>query len=174
MSLPAIHRRARFGMVAAGYASVVAVSSLWIVQRYLAEQRNPADFSSGMAAGGDWFLELIIVGMLLAPTLLLAWFIRNSEPASATFAKVLLGLGISAPACAALMAIPAIGNTNLFPASLLGSICLYRVLAFPMTVIGLAGSAILVKCKRPRRIILYSLGIEIMTFIVMTVLLTLK
>jgi hypothetical protein len=174
MSLTAFQRRAQFGLVAAGYAGVITVSSLWIAQRYLAERRNPADFSSGMAAGGDWFLELIIVGMLLAPTFLLAWFIRNSEPASTTFARVLLGLGISAPVCAALMAIPAIGNTNHFPGSLIGSICFYRVFAFPMTVAGLAGCAILTKCKRPRRFILYSLSIEIMTFAVIAVLLTLK
>ena len=170
MTEMAIPWRLRVGLVVAGYAAVAVVSALWITQRYLAEQRDPATFNSGMAAGGDWFLELIIVAMLLVPTFLLAFFIRNSEAAYTKFAKILLGIALSAPASVALMAIPAVGQSN----SLLGSVCLYRIFAFPMTLVGLIAFCVLAKFKRPRRLILCSLGIEVGTFIALTTLTTLK
>ena len=170
MNQIAIPWRAKVGFIVACYAAVLAVAGMWITVRYLAEQRNPADFDSGMAAGGDWFLELIIVGMLLVPTFLLALLIRNSEAAYTRFAKVLLGFALAAPASLALMAIPAIGKGN----GLLGWVCLYRVFAFPMSAIGLAGCCVLGKFKRPRRLILYSLLIEIATVILLFTLTTLK
>ena len=153
-------RGVRLGLIVAGYAAVVAVAALLILRRYLAEQRNPADFSGGMAAGGDWFLELFLVALLLIPTFFLVLMIRNSETAYTKFAKVLLAIGLSAPASLGLMAILAVGQTN----SLIGSFCLYRIFGFPMTTVGLVGSCVLAKFKRPRRLILYSLLIEITSF----------
>ena len=170
MNQMAIPWRAKVGFIVVCYAAVVAVAAMWITVRYLAEQRNPADFNSGMAAGGDWFLELIIVAMLLVPTFLLALLIRNSEAAYTKFARVMLGFGLASPASLAIMAIPAIGNGN----GLLGSVCLYRVFAFPMSAVGLAGCCVLAKFKRPRRLILYSLLIEIATVILLFTLTTLK
>ena len=170
MNQIAIPWRAKVGFIVACYAAVLAVAGMWITVRYLAEQRNPADFSSGMAAGGDWFLELIIVGMLLVPTFFLALLIRNSEAAYTKFAKVLLGFGLAAPASLAFMAIPAIGKGN----GLLGWVCLCRVFAFPMSAVGLAGCCVLAKFKRPRRLILYSLLIEIATVILLFTLTTLN
>jgi hypothetical protein len=167
MNQIALSWRTKMGLVVAGYAAVLALAALWIIQRYLAEKRDPADFSGGMAAGGDWFLELIIIGMLLVPTFFLVLFIRNSEAAYTKFAKILLGFALSAPASLALMAIPAIGQTNQLPGSLFGSVCLYRVFSFPMTVVGLVGCCVLAKFKRPRRLILYSLVVEIMTFVLL-------
>jgi hypothetical protein len=166
----AIHKRIGIGLVVAGYAGVLVVSAALVTQRYLAERRNPADFSGGMAAGGDWFLELFLVGLLLVPTGLLALLIRNSEAAYTKFARVLLGFGLTAPLSLGLMAIPAVGQTN----SLLGSFCLYRTFGFPMTAVGLAGSCVLAKFKRPRRLILYSLIIEIASPVILFVLTTLK
>ena len=170
MSQQAIHGRVGIGLVVAGYAGVLVVAAALIAQRYLAERRNPADFSGGMAAGGDWFLELFLVGLLLVPTCLLALLIRNSEAAYTKFARVLFGFGLSAPISVGLMAIPAVGQSN----SLLGLVCLYRVFAFPMTAVGLAGSCVLAKFKHPRRMILYSLLIEIATMIVLFTLTTVK
>lgn len=170
MSLTATHRRVGVGLVVAGYASVLIVAAALITQRYIAEGRNPADFSGGMAAGGDWFLELFLVGLLLVPTCLLALLIRNSETAYTKFAWVLLGFGVTAPLSLGLMAIPAVGQTN----SVLGSFCLYRTFGFPMTAVGLAGSCVLAKFKRPRRLILYSLIIEIGSPVILFALTTLK
>ena len=170
MEQMAIPWRVRMGFVVASYAGVLAVAAILVTQRYLAEQRNPADFNSGMAAGGDWFLELFIVALLLVPTLFLVLLIRNSETAYTRFAQVLLGFSLTAPASVGIMAIPAVGQTN----NLLGWLCLSRVLGFPMTIIGLAGSCVLAKFKRPRRLILYSLLIEITTCVLLVVLTTLK
>lgn len=156
----AISWRVKLGLVVAGYAGILAVAALMITARYLAEQRDPATFNSGMAAGGDWMLELFLVALLLVPTFFLVLLIRNSERAYTKFAQILLGFGASAPASLAVMMIPAVGQTN----SLIGSLCLYRIFAFPMTLLGLAGSCVLAKFKRPRRLILYSLLIEIATF----------
>ncbi len=86
--------------------------------------------------------------------------IRNSEPAVTKFAKVLLGFALTAPLSMGLMAIPAFGQTN----SLVGSVTLYRVFAFPMSLVGLIGCCVLARFKRPRRLILYSLFIEIGMF----------
>lgn len=147
------------GVVVAGYAGVLAVAAMMIVTRYLAEQRDPATFSGGMAAGGDWMLELFLVALFLVPIFFLVLLIRNSETAYTRFAQVLLGFGLTAPASIGLMAIPAIGQSN----SWLGSFCLYRIFAFPMTTVGFAGSCVLAKFKRPRRLILYSILIEIVS-----------
>ena len=161
-----IPRRVQIGFIAACYAGVLAVAAALITRRYLAELQDPATFSSGMAAGGDWFLELFIVGLLLIPTFFLVLLIRNSEAAYTTFAKVLLGFGLSAPASIGIMAIPAFGQTN----SLIGSFALYRIFGFPMTLVGLIGCCVLAKFKRPRRLILYSVLTEIMTFVLLIVL----
>ncbi len=165
MSL-AIPWRTRLGFVAACYAAVLAVAAIMITQRYLAERRNPADFSGGMAAAGDWFLELFLVALLLVPTFFLVLMIRNSETSYTKFAQALLGFGLTAPASVGLMFIPAVGQSK----DLLGSFCLYRIFAFPMTVIGLVGCCVLAKFRRPRRLILYSLLIEIATFVLLSVL----
>ena len=169
MTQIAIPWRMRMGVVAVGYAGVFLISAFWITQRYLAEKRNPDDFSGGMAAGGDWFLELIIIGMLLVPTFLLALFIRDSEASYTKFAKILFGFALTMPLSVGLMAIPVIGKSN----NLLAFFPLYRVFAFPMTVVGFVGCAILAKFKRPRRLILYSVGVEIATAVLMFTLTTL-
>lgn len=166
MNLIAISWRAKVGFVVACYAAVLALASMMIVGRYLAEQRDPATFSGGMAAGGDWMLELFLVALLLIPTFFLVLLIRNSETAYTKFAQLLLAFGLSAPLSVGLMAIPAVGQSN----GLLGGFCLYRIFAFPMTTVGLAGCCILAKFKRPRRLILYSLLIEIVTFVLMLLL----
>lgn len=153
--------RVKMGVVAAGYAGVVAVAAMMIVGRYLAEQRDPATFNSGMAAGGDWMLELFLVGLFLVPTFLLALLIRNSETAYTRFAQVLLGFGLTAPASMGLMFVPAVGGSN----GWLGAFCLYRICAFPMSTVGLAGCCVLAKFKRPRRLILYSILIEIVSIV---------
>jgi hypothetical protein len=166
----AIPWRVRMGFVVASCAAVLALAAMLITRRYLAEQRDPATFSGGMAAGGDWFLELLLVALLFIPTFFVALLIRNSEAAYTRFAKVLFGFGLAAPVSLVLMAIPAIGQTKNLLGSTLGSLCLYRIFAFPMSVIGLAGCCVLAKFKRPRRLILYSLLVEIATFALLMVL----
>ena len=163
MNQIAIPWRVRVGFIAACYAGVLVLAALLILRRYLAGLQDPATFSSGMAAGGDWFLELFIVALLLIPTFFLGLMIRDSEASYTKFAQILLGFGLTAPLSLGLMAIPAVGQTN----SWLGALCLYRIFGFPMTTFGLAGYCVLAKFKRPRRLILYSLLIEIVSIILM-------
>jgi hypothetical protein len=163
MSQIAISWRARMGFVALCFAGVFAMSAMLIIRRYLAEQSDPATFNSGMAAGGDWFLELFLVALFLIPTFILALMIRDSETSYTKFAWILLGFGLSAPASMGILAIPAFGQTN----SWIGSLALYRIFAFPMSLFGLAGFCVLAKFKHPRRLILYSLIIEVVTFILL-------
>lgn len=167
MDQSATLRRAGMGLVGVGYAGVFVLAAVLVTMRYLAEQRDPATFNGGMAAGGDWFLELFLVALLLIPTFFLALLIRNSEAAYTKFAQILLGFALSLPASMAIMAINAVGQGNTW----LGAICLYRIFGFPMTLIGLAGCCVLAKFKRPRRLILYSAIIELASFILVAVLL---
>jgi len=170
----AIPWRVKVGVIVAGYAGVALVAAALIIRRYLAEQLDPSTFNGGMAAGGDWFLELFLVGLLLVPTFLLALIIRNSETAYTKLAKVLLGFALALPVCVGLMAIPAVGQSKNSVVSLIGYVCLYRVFAFPMTVVGFAGCCVLAKFRRPRRLILYSVGIEIMSVVLIFAITTLR
>ena len=156
-----VSRRVKIGVVVAGYAGVLALAAMMIVGRYLAELRDPDMFNGGMGAGGDWMLELFLVGLFLVPTFLLALILRSSETASMRFAQVLLGFGLTAPLSIGVMAISYVGQSN----GWLGWLCLSRLFAFPMSTVGLAGCCALAKFKRPRRLILYSILIEILSLV---------
>ena len=73
----------QIGLVACGYAMVLGISALLIVWRYVQYEENPADAAqySGILAGGDVALGVIICGMLLAVTFFLVLVIYNSETA---------------------------------------------------------------------------------------------
>lgn len=89
--------RLQLRFVQAGYAMVVIVSALLIYTRYLQYVRNPQDVAaaSGMYAGGDLLLEIIICFLFLVPTLALVLVIRKSESAYTAYAKVLFGLSLT-------------------------------------------------------------------------------
>ena len=97
-------------LVASGYAAVVVISTALIYLRYLQYVRHPDDVaaSSGMYAGGDLMLELFIGCMLLVPTAVLVFVIRNYEGAYTTYAKVLLALSITLPLSVGFISIPSI------------------------------------------------------------------
>jgi len=69
-SVEASPLRLQLSLVAASYAVIVAVSALLIYRRYLLYARNPQDVVaySGMYAGGDLLLEIIVFLLFLAPT----------------------------------------------------------------------------------------------------------
>jgi len=91
--------RLQLRLFAASCAVVGVVSALLIYVRYLQYVRNPQDAaaSSGMYAGGDLLLEIFICFLFLVPTVALVLVIRNSEWCYTTYAKVLLGLSLTAP-----------------------------------------------------------------------------
>ncbi|MFZ0480326.1 MAG: hypothetical protein WAL71_14375 [Terriglobales bacterium] len=151
--------RVQLWFVAACYGAVLAFAAAMITQRYFAGLRSPDDFNGGMAAFGDWMMELNLAGMLLVPTFLLAFLIRHREDFSARFSKVLLGFSVTGPISLGALLIPAVGQTN----SLFGSLCLCRLSGAPIVLIGLVGSWLLARFKRSRRLIAYAFLIELLT-----------
>ena len=107
-------------------------------------------------------LEFFIGCMLLVPTLFLVLVIRNSETLYTGYSKVLIGLSLTAPICAGLLSLPAVGQSNM----LLGWICMDRLFASPLVIVGLALSRLLAPFDRAKRLTLYALAIEVLTLIV--------
>ena len=149
-------------LVAAGYAAVVVVSAFLIGVRYLQYVRNPQDVAAagGMYAGGDLLLEIIIGFLFLMPTIALVFVIRKSESAYTNYAKVLLGLSLTAPISLGLVFIPVLNQWYL------GDALIFRLFAIPMVVAVLIFSRWLARFARARRLITYALLIEGLTFVV--------
>lgn len=165
-----IPRRVQLGFVAACYAAVLAFAAVMITGRHIAALRNPADFNGGMAAAGDWMLELFIGVLLLIPTFFLAFVIRNEDAAYTAFAKVLFGLSLTAPISLGLMLVPAISQSE----TILGFFCLYRLSDTPIVLTGLGVSRLLARSKAAKRLISCALLIEAITVALMIALLFLS
>lgn len=157
----ALSLRGQLGWVAAGYAAVVAVSAFLVVERYLQYVRHPEDANqySGMWAGGDMILGVFIFCLLLVPTFFLVLVLRKSEPGYTGYAKILLALSLTAPASVGLFAIPAVRNSN----SLLGWVCMWRLFGSPILLVGMAGSRIMARFPRAKRLSSYAMLIEAAT-----------
>lgn len=155
--------RARLFWVAGAYAAVAALSAALIVARYIAYVTHPDDVAAygGMWAGGDLALEVLIAGMLLVVTFFLALAIFKYEAAYTTYSRVLIALSLTAPASVGIIAIPAVGQSN----SVLGDVCLYRMFASPIVLVGLAMSRLLARFPRGKRNTTYALLIEGLTLV---------
>lgn len=153
--------RLQWRLVSASYAVVVAVSALLIFERYLQYVRNPQDVaaSSGMYAGGDLLLEVFICFLFLVPTAALVFVIRKSESCYTAYAKVLLGLSLTAPISVGLLIIPVLNQWYW------GDACIFRLFAIPIVVVVLIFSRWLTRFGRARRLISYALLIEGLTFV---------
>jgi len=151
-------------LVKATYATVVAVSALLIYERYLQYVRNPQDVaaSSGMYAGGDLMLEIFISCLFLVPTVALVFVIRKSESAYLAYAKVLLGLSLTAPISLGLLIIPVLNQWYW------GDACIFRLFAMPVVAVAMIFSRWLTRFGRARRLISYALLIEGLTLVVIT------
>jgi hypothetical protein len=146
-------------LVAAGYAMVAAVSTLLIYERYLLYVRNPQDVAAavGMYAGGDLLLEIIISFLFLVPTAALVFVIRRSESAYTVYAKVLLGLSLTAPISAVLLVIPVLSQWYW------GDACIFRLFVIPIFMVVMILSRWLTRFAHARLLILYALTIEGLT-----------
>ena len=104
--------RLQLRLVAASYAVVVVISALLIFRRYLQYVRNPQDVAaeSGMYAGGDLLLEIFLCFLFLVPTIALVFVIKKSESAYTAYAKVLLGLSLTAPISLVFLIIPVLNR----------------------------------------------------------------
>jgi len=158
MSLSRLNLR----LVAASYFVVAGVSALLIFWRYLQYVRNAQDAaaSSGMWAGGDLALEIIICFLFLVPTAALVFVIRKSEPAYTAYAKVLVGVSLTGPMSLVFMIIP------VFNQWYWGDAVIFRLFAMPIVFFVLVFSWLLTRFPRARRLISYALLVEGLTFTV--------
>jgi hypothetical protein len=154
--------RLQLRLVKASYAVVAVVSALLIYERYLRYVRNPQDVAAagGMYAGGDLLLEIFLCFLFLVPTVALVLVIRKSESAYTAYAKVLLGLSLTAPISVVLLAIPVLNQWYW------GDACIFRLFAIPIVVVVLIFSLWLTRFARARRLISYALLIEGLTLVV--------
>jgi hypothetical protein len=153
--------RLQLRLVAASYAVVGVVSALLIFERYLQYVLNPQDVaaSSGMYAGGDLLLEIFICFLFLVPTVALVFVFRKSESYYTAYAKVLLGLSLTAPISVGLLIIPVLNQWYW------GDACIFRLVAIPIVIVVLIFSRWLTRFGRARRLIFYALLIESLTFV---------
>jgi hypothetical protein len=145
--------RRKMGFIAVCYAAILAFAAVATVSRYYIALRNPNDFNGGMAAAGDWMLELFIAGLLLVPTFLLALAVRERETASVVFAKVLFGFSLTAPLSLGLLLIPAISQTD----NVVGSLCMYRVFGSPVVLVGIGTCRLLARYRPAKRLVSWAL-----------------
>jgi hypothetical protein len=159
MELPS--SRVQLRLVAAGYAAVFVISAVLVFARYLQYVLNPQDVAAagGMYAGGDLLLEIFIGFLFLVPTIALVFVIRKSEPAYTTYAKVLLGLSLTAPLSVGLMLIPVLNQWYW------GDAIVFRLFAIPMVIAVLLFSRWLSRFDRARQLISYALMIEGLTLV---------
>ena len=157
--------RLQVRMVTVAYAAVGALSVLLVYRRYLQYLRYPEDAAaaSGMWAGGDLMLEVIIGCLFLVPTAGLVFVIRKSEPAYTTYAKVLLGLSLTAPLSVVFMIVPVLNQWYW------GDFCIFRLFAIPLVFVVLLCSRWLTGFARARRLISYALLVEGLTLVVVIV-----
>ena len=162
-----LHHYRKLRWVAAAYGVVLAISVFLVVWRYLQYRwhAQDADLYGGMWAGGDMILGVFLFCLFLVPTFALVLVIRNSEPLYTRYAKVLLGLGLSAPLSLGLISIPQVNQGQ----SLLGWVFFWRILGSPFVFLGLAGSRLLARFPRAKRLCSYAVLIEGVTLLAMVV-----
>ena len=157
--------RAQLGLVALGYALVLAASVMLVGVRYIMYLRDPQGTAAagGMYAAGDLMLAVFIVCMLLVPTFFLALIARNFEELYTRYSRVLFAVSLTAPLCLAVLSIPAVAQSKTF--LVLGEICMYRLCAMPFLTVGFLISRLLAGFDRAKRLTLYALLIEVVTLV---------
>ena len=156
--------RGQLTLVAGGYAVVLAFASVLVVGRYLLYVRHPEDVAAagGMYAAGDAMLALFIAGLLMIPTLVLAILLRKSEDLYTRYAKVLAGFSLTAPVGLGVLSIPAVNQSN----SMLGQVCMYRLLCGPVFLVGMVISRVLARSPQAKRWTSCAVAIEFLTMAV--------
>ena len=167
MSHAPISPRARLRWLSAAYGVVLVVSVFLVVWRYLQYRWHAEDANlyGGMWAGGDMVLGVFIFCLFLVPTFFLVLVIRDSEPVYTRYAKVLLGLGLSAPLSLGLIATPEVNQGQ----SLLGWVFFWRILGSPFVFLVLAGSRLVARFPRPKRLCTFAVLIEGLTLVAIIV-----
>jgi hypothetical protein len=164
--------RGKLTLVVAGYGLVLVTAVALVFARYMLYVTHPADAAAagGMYAGGDLILEIMIGCMLLVPTFVLALVVRDSESFYIGYSKVMLGLSLTAPLSLGVISIPGVGQSTMGFSMIMGWVCMDRLFASPLFIVGFAFSRLLARFDRAKRLTLYALLIEILTLVLTVVL----
>jgi hypothetical protein len=152
-------------LVGAAYCVATLVAAALVFVRHEAYVLHAADAAaySGMWAGGDLMLELMIVGMFLVVTFFLVLVIAKSESAYTVYSKALLGISLTAPLSVAFIMILAVGQSDFF----LGYACMFRLFASPLVFFGIGASRLFARFPRPKKLTVYALAIEGLTLVLL-------
>ncbi len=148
----------QFGLVAMGYAAVLAVAAAALYARHLEELQDPAAASGGMAAFGDTLLHLFVGCLFLVPTVFLIWIIAKSEGVYTAYSRFLFGLSLSAPVC---LSVILFGENYVAPS--LSWLCWCRILESPIVLVGMGISRFAARFDRAKRLASYALLVEGLT-----------
>jgi len=152
-----VSRGVQLALIAAGYGVVFVIAAVWLYQRHLFELQDPVAASGGMAAFGDTILYVFIGFLFLVPTVFLIRIIAKTERVYTAFAKLLFGLGLSAPVC---MTVVLLGDH--MPARL-SWICGWRMLESPIIFLGMGVSRWVARFDRAKKLTSYALLLEGLT-----------
>jgi hypothetical protein len=147
-------------LVGAGYAVILAFAGAEFYERYLYEisHREEVIAESGMFAGGDMILAIFVVLLLMIPSLFLIRIGAKFEAPYTTYSKLLLFVGLSAPACLALLYF---GSQRL-PATF-AVFCFERLFWSPFILAIIAMSRLVARFDRAKQFTSYALLLEAAT-----------
>jgi hypothetical protein len=148
----------QLGLVALGYAAVLAVAATFLYVRHLQELKYPDEASGGMWAAGDLLLYIFIACLFMVPTLYLIWVTAKFEAFYTAYSKFLFVFSLSAPIC---LSVIDLGEKHVGQ-SLIG-ICLYRLMWSPFILVGMGISRLVARFDRAKRFASFALLIEGLT-----------
>jgi hypothetical protein len=137
------------------------MSAVILLARYVQERTHPTDVVAygGMYAGGDALLGIFIVCLFMIPTVFLVWSAAKFEGGYTAYSQLLVGISLTAPVCLGLFVF---GKNRL--TENLASLYLCRLVGSPFILIGIAFSRLVARFDRAKRLTLYALLIEGLSF----------
>ncbi len=153
--------RAQLRFIGLGYAAVFIIAAVLVLGRYLQEHFHRGDMaaSGGMSAFGDLLLGIFIVFLFMIPTGFLVWAAAKLEGGYTAYSQLLVGISLTAPLCLGLFFL----SRNHLSENL-ASLYLLRFAASPFILIGIAFSRLVARFDRAKRLTLYALLIEGLSF----------
>lgn len=133
----------QFGLVAVGYAAVLAFAAASLYTRHLLAIQDPVTASGGMFAAGDTMLQLFLGFLLLIPTGFLIRIIAKSETLYTSYSRILFGEN--------------------YVAQSLSWLCFFRILQSPVILVAMGISRSAARFDRAKKLASYALLIEGLT-----------
>ena len=153
--------RVQIKLVALGYAAVSVVAAALLIGRHMQELMYPADASGGMWAFGDAILYIFIACLFMFPTGFLIWATAQFEAYFTGYSIFLLGLSLSSAVC---LIVLNVGENHV--AEGLRNLCFSRLILSPFILVGMGISRWVARFDRARRLVVFALLAEGLTFII--------